>query len=227
MKAKYTTYRFFLMFLPILFIFSLQPWALCQTQTASLEKKLGKWNNDIVLLGAFATEEEPEENPCPDNGVPLKLTYSTDDNFHIGIIVQNNTDKKHKATVRFKLFGKKRKGRDRLKDIKIGTGTNYLSISDSLSRPGNYRYIIKLHVGSLQIKRKTKIFLKVNDKDTDVCEGEPTPTLSPSPTASPISIPTVAATPTPVPTVSPIVTPTATATVTPISTVTPSATSTP
>ncbi len=225
MKVKnMMVYKVILLLIPILFMFSLQPGALCQSQTVSLEKKLGKWNNDIVLLGAFATEEEPEENPCPDNGVPLKLTYSTDDNFYIGIIVQNNTHRKHNTTLRFKLFGKKRKGKDLLKDIRIGTGTNYLSISDSLSRPGNYRYIIKLNVESLQIKRKTKIFLKVNDKNTDVCEGEPTPILTASPTGTPTTLPTASPTvsptptltgtapPTPVPTVSPIITPSTTST---------------
>lgn len=155
------------MFLPLMCMFSLQFMAYGETQTESLEKKSGN-SKDIVILGAFATTEKPEEHPCPDKGVPLKLTYGINDGYFIGIIVQNNTDVPHEAAVSFRFSGKI-KGRVKEEDKTIVRGTTYLTTRFIFPAPGNYTCKMILNIKDLQIKRKTKIMLKVNDERGDIC----------------------------------------------------------
>jgi hypothetical protein len=168
MMAKQLPYKVFLLSLPLMCFFSLQSMVFCETETDALGKKSRK-SKDIVILGAFATTEKPEEHPCPDKGVPLKLTYGIDDEYYLGIIVQNNTDVSHEATVSFRFSGDIK---DREKEEKtIVRGTNYLTTRYIFPREGNYTCKMIFNIKDSQIKRKAKILLKVNDEGGDVCNN--------------------------------------------------------
>lgn len=153
-------FRAFLLFFPFLILSSIQPDVSSKTYDEPMGKILGyairNTNNngkyassssDIVLMGAFASSDEPTTQP-----ISLKFEYTTFDKFYVGVVIINNSGADKDVTVIFELSGP-RSGKEE-EDFTIPADYTYFAyIYDGLSRPGFYTYKISVKgAGSAKIK---------------------------------------------------------------------------
>ena len=157
--AKTKLFRSFLLFIPILIMSFIQPEVFSKTHDEHLGKIQGyairNTNNnekyatssDIVLMGAFATSDEPTTQP-----IPLKFGYTTFDKFYVGVAIVNDSGEDKDVIVVFELSGL-RSGKEQ-EDFTIPADSTYFAyIYDGLSRAGYYTYKISVKgAGSAKIK---------------------------------------------------------------------------
>ena len=152
-------FRAFLLFFPLLILSSIQPEAFSKTHDDPLGKI--QWyavrntkssekyatSSDIVLMGAFATSDEPTTQP-----IPLKFEYTTFDKFYVGVAIINDSGEDKDVTVVFELSGL-RSGKEQEDFTMPADYTYFAYIYDGLSRPGYYTYKISVKgAGSAKIK---------------------------------------------------------------------------
>lgn len=156
-KAKWFTV--FLLIFPLLVLSSIQSAVFSKAYDEPLGKiqgyafrntngneKYAKSNN-IVLMGAFASSDEPTTQP-----IPLKFEYTTFDKFYVGVVIVNNSGKDKDVTVIFELSGQ-RSGKEEEYFTIPADYTYFAYIYDGLSRPGFYTYKISAKgAGSAKIK---------------------------------------------------------------------------
>ncbi len=92
--------------------------------------------DSMVVMGAFATAEEPTAEP-----IPLLYEYPTFSRFYVGIVIINNSDRDKDVTVTFELSGL-RSGKENAEFAVPGESTFLAYIDDTLGRPGFYTYKI-------------------------------------------------------------------------------------
>lgn len=157
-KTKCMIYKSFLLFIPILILFSVQPEVFSKIQKESLGEiqgyairntntyKKAKTDN-VVVMGAFASTEEPTTQP-----IPIKFKYITFENFYMGIAIINTADRDKDVTVTFELSGPRGGTEDA--DFTIPADSTYFAyIEDILGRPGFYTFKGGIKgVGSSKIK---------------------------------------------------------------------------
>ena len=157
--AKTKCFMAFLLFFPFLILSSLQQEAFSKTHDESLGKI--QWHairnansnekyataGDIVLMGAFATSDEPVSLP-----ISLEFEFSTYKEFYMGIVIINDSGDDKDITVRFELTGP-RNGKEE-EDITVLANFTYIAyIKDIFGRPDIYTFKGSIKdVGSSKIK---------------------------------------------------------------------------
>ena len=157
--AKTKWFMVFLLFFPFLILSSIQPEVFSKAYDESMGKIQGyairntdsnekyATSSDIVLMGAFASSDEPTTQP-----ISLKFEYTTFDEFYVGVAIINNSGKDKDVTVIFKLSGQ-RSGEEKEGFTIPADYTYFAYIYDGLSRPGFYTYKISVKgAGSAKIK---------------------------------------------------------------------------
>ena len=158
MPARITHARrkVFLLSMLILLLFPMNPIAFGKTQKETLWNIRGyairnsiiksSQSDPIVVMGAFATAEEPTTEP-----IPLTYEYPTFSKFYVGIVVINTSDRDKDVTVTFELSGI-RSGKEDAEFTIPGESTFLAYIDDTLGRPGFYTYKTGIkNVGSSKI----------------------------------------------------------------------------
>lgn len=103
-------------------------------------------SDPMVVMGAFATTEEPTTEP-----IPLSYEYPTFSRFYVGIVIINSSDRDKDVTVTFELSGI-RSGKEDAEFTIPGESTFLAYIDDTLGRPGFYTYKAGIkNVGSSKI----------------------------------------------------------------------------
>lgn len=156
-KTKHVLYRVFLLSISFVFLCSLQSEVFSKTDGES------RWNirgyalkntaaikstksGSMVVMGAFATAEEPTAEP-----IPLIFEFPTFSRFYVGIVIINNSDKDKDVTVTFELSGI-RNGKENAEFTVPEESTFLAYIDDTLGRTGFYTYKIGIkNVGSSNI----------------------------------------------------------------------------
>lgn len=157
--AKIKWFTVFLLFFPFLVLSSLQQEAFSKTHDESLGKI--QWRavrntnsnekyakaGDIVLMGAFATSDEPASLP-----ISLEFEFSTYKEFYMGIVIINDSGDDKDITVRFELTGPR--GGKEEEDITVPANFTYIAyIKDIFGRPDIYTFKGSIKdVGSSKIK---------------------------------------------------------------------------
>ncbi|OHB43856.1 MAG: hypothetical protein A2069_07055 [Planctomycetes bacterium GWB2_41_19] len=157
--AKTKCFMAFLLFFPFLILSSLQQEAFSKTHDESLGKI--QWHairnansnekyataGDIVLMGAFATSDEPVSLP-----ISLEFEFSTYKEFYMGIVIINDSGDDKDITVRFELTGPR--GGKEEEDITVPANFTYIAyIKDIFGRPDIYTFKGSIKdVGSSKIK---------------------------------------------------------------------------
>jgi len=102
---------------------------------------------DIILMGAFATSDEPTSLP-----ISLEFEFSTYKEFYMGIVIINDSGDDKDITVRFELTGP-RNGKEE-EDITVLANFTYIAyIKDIFGRPDLYTFKGSIKdVGSSKIK---------------------------------------------------------------------------
>ena len=152
-------FRAFLLVFPFLILSSIQHEAFSKTH----DEPLGKiqWHavrnansnekyakaGDIILMGAFATSDEPTSLP-----ISLEFEFSTYKEFYMGIVIINDSGDDKDITVRFELTGP-RNGKEE-EDITVLANFTYIAyIKDIFGRPDLYTFKGSIKdVGSSKIK---------------------------------------------------------------------------
>ena len=152
-------FRAFLLVFPFLILSSIQHEAFSKTH----DEPLGKiqWHavrnansnekyataGDIVLMGAFATSDEPVSLP-----ISLEFEFSTYKEFYMGIVIINDSGDDKDITVRFELTGPR--GGKEEEDITVPANFTYIAyIKDIFGRPDIYTFKGSIKdVGSSKIK---------------------------------------------------------------------------
>ena len=156
--AKTKCFMAFLLFFPFLILSSLQQEAFSKTHDESLGKI--RWHairnansnekyataGDIVLMGAFATSDEPVSLP-----ISLEFEFSTYKEFYMGIVIINDSGDDKDITVRFELTGPR--GGKEEEDITVPANFTYIAyIKDIFGRPDIYTFKGRIkEVGRSQI----------------------------------------------------------------------------
>jgi hypothetical protein len=112
-------------------------------------------SNALVVMGAFATAEEPTTEP-----IPLTHKYPTFSRFYVGVVIVNNSDRDKDVTVTFELFGI-RSGKEEAEFTIPGKSTFLAYIDDTLGRAGFYTYR-----AGLKNSESSKITLMLEDRDS-------------------------------------------------------------
>lgn len=182
--AQHSLYKVFLIASSILFISFLQSPAFCETQTED-NNTYGK----LLTIGAFTSRDEPKD--FDSILVNYEETFDTCERFYVGILLQNNGTKTVDVKVKYKLLGKKRKGKETLTST-VKKGLNALYVCDGLCRPGRYSYKMTMFTPDhRKISKSAKIKVKINNNG-GLCDDNqtPTPTITPTATATPSPTPT-------------------------------------
>ncbi|MBI2470768.1 MAG: hypothetical protein HYV59_05935 [Planctomycetes bacterium] len=152
-------FRAFLLFFTFLILSSLQQEAFSKTHDEPLGKiqwravrntnsneKYAK-SSDIILMGAFATSEEPTSLP-----ISLEFEFSTYKEFYMGIVIINDSGDDKDITVRFELTGPR--GGKEEEDMTVPANYTYIAyIKDIFGRPDIYTFKGSIKdVGSSKIK---------------------------------------------------------------------------
>ena len=144
--AKTKWFMAFLIFFPILILFSTQHEAFSKTDNEPLGEiqwyavrnvnsagKYAKSSSSIKLMGAFASSSEPASMP-----ISLEFEYTTYKELYMGIVIVNDSGEDKDVTVRFELSGP-RSGKE--EDITIPADFTYIAyIKDILGRTGFYTF---------------------------------------------------------------------------------------
>lgn len=116
-------------------------------------------SDSMVVMGAFATAEEPTTEP-----IPLVYEYPTFSRFYVGIAIINNSDRDKDVTVTFELSGL-RSGKEDAEFTVPGESTFLAYIDDTLGRPGFYTYKI-----GVKNSGSSKITVMLTDGDSGITE---------------------------------------------------------
>ncbi len=158
--AKTKWFMAFLLFFPILILFSIQHGAFSKTDNEPLGEiqwyavrinnnagKYAKASSSIKLMGAFASSSEPESMP-----ISLEFEYTTYKELYMGIVIVNDSGEDKDVTVRFELSGP-RSGKEE-EDITVPANFTYIAyIKDIFGRPDIYTFKGSIKdVGSSKIK---------------------------------------------------------------------------
>ena len=157
--AKTKCFMAFLLFFPFLILSSIQ----AEVFSKAYDEPLGKIQGyairntnsnekyatagDIVLMGAFATSDEPVSLP-----ISLEFEFSTYKEFYMGIVIINDSGDDKDITVRFELTGPR--GGKEEEDITVPANFTYIAyIKDIFGRPDIYTFKGSIKdVGSSKIK---------------------------------------------------------------------------
>lgn len=147
MNTRRLIFRTFVWCIPMIMLFSIQleTWSETHTgfsgkiqgyaipNTHTSGKKYAKKNN-VVLLGAFATSDEPTTQP-----IYLNFEYTTFNKFYLGVVVINTSNDKKDVVVTFELSGPRR-GKEE-EEITVPANSSYVAyIYDIIGRPGIYTF---------------------------------------------------------------------------------------
>jgi len=146
----------FFLSIPILILFSIQSEVFSKTGEEFRWKIQGyafknanvksTKSRSITVMGAFATSDEPTEEP-----IPLKFEFPTFSKYYVGIVIINNSSADKDVTVTFELFGS-RNGKEDAEFTVPGESTFLAYIDDTLGRPGFYTYKVGIKdLGSSKI----------------------------------------------------------------------------
>lgn len=155
-KINHARYKVFFVSMLILLLFPIEPIAFSKTQEEPLWNIRGyamrnsstnsSQSDPMVVMGAFATAEEPTTEP-----IPLTYQYPTFSKFYVGIVIINTRDKDKDVKVTFELSGI-RTGKEDAEFTIPGESTFLAYIDDTLGRPGFYTYKVGIkNVGSSKI----------------------------------------------------------------------------
>ncbi len=161
--AKTKWFMAFLIFFPILILFSTQHEAFSKRDNEPLGEiqwyavrndnsagKYAKSSSSIKLMGAFASSSEPASMP-----ISLEFEYTTYKELYMGIVIVNDSGEDKDVTVRFELSGP-RSGKEE-EDITIPADFTYIAyIKDILGRTGFYTF-----KGSIRDVGSSKITMSV------------------------------------------------------------------
>ena len=139
-------FRAFLLVFPFLILSSIRHEAFGKThddplgkiqwhavRNANSNEKYAK-AGDIILMGAFATSDEPTSLP-----ISLEFEFSTYKEFYMGIVIINDSGDDKDITVRFELTGP-RNGKEE-EDITVLANFTYIAyIKDIFGRPDLYTF---------------------------------------------------------------------------------------
>lgn len=152
-------FRAFLLVFPFLILSSIRHEAFGKThddplgkiqwhavRNANSNEKYAK-AGDIILMGAFATSDEPTSLP-----ISLEFEFSTYKEFYMGIVIINDSGDDKDITVRFELTGPR--GGKEEEDITVLANFTYIAyIKDIFGRPDLYTFKGSIKdVGSSKIK---------------------------------------------------------------------------
>lgn len=150
----------FMLFIPLFILSSLPRNAFCGIADEPLGKiqwhaienphyhaKSAKSDDDIVLMGAFASTSEPTSLP-----LSLEFEFLTYEQFYMGIVIFNDSGEDKDITVRFELSGP-RSGKEQ-EDVTLPANYAYIAyIKDVFGRPGYYTFKGSIKdVGSSKIR---------------------------------------------------------------------------
>ncbi len=157
--AKTKWFMVFLLFFPFLILSFIQSEVFSNTPDAPLGKIQGyavrntdsnkkyATSSDILLMGAFASPDEPTTQP-----ISLKFEYTVSDKLYVGVAIINDSGEDKDVTVIFDVSGPR--GGKEEEDFNIPADYTYFAyIYEAPYRPGFYTYKISVKgAGSAKIK---------------------------------------------------------------------------